>query len=199
MSRPVAVLAVLVVSRRRCAAPQVRVGPEFQVNTYTTSDQDLAVTWPWTRTATSSSSWQSADQDGSGSGVFARWLRRRSGAPLGPTEFRVNTFTPTHQAGPRVAASRPDGEFVVVWTSVRPGRRPDGVFARRFDAAGDAPGPEFAVNTYTTGFQVRPAVAIDACGNFVVVVARRPASAATRCSARRYDARGPSRRAASSA
>src|SRR5262249_21390436 len=41
--------------------------------------------------------------------------------------------------------------------------------ARRFDSAGTPLGPEFQVNTYTTGAQIRPALATDPLGNFVVV------------------------------
>ena len=44
-----------------------------------------------------------------------------------------------------------------------------GVFGQRYDSIGARLGPEFRVNTYTTGYQSLPAVAADAAGNFVVV------------------------------
>ena len=45
----------------------------------------------------------------------------------------------------------------------------DGVFGQRFNSAGTPLGSEFQVNSYTTGSQQRPAVAVDGSGNFVVV------------------------------
>ena len=47
-----------------------------------------------------------------------------------------------------------------------------GVFGRRFDAGGTSLGPDFQVNTYTTGDQSRPDVASTADGGFVVVCQR---------------------------
>jgi hypothetical protein len=43
------------------------------------------------------------------------------------------------------------------------------VYAQRYNAAGTPQGPEFRVNTYTTGSQLDPAAAMDANGDFVVV------------------------------
>ena len=43
-----------------------------------------------------------------------------------------------------------------------------GVVGRRFDASGVPEGGEFLVNSYTTGDQRGPAVAVGAGGNFVV-------------------------------
>ena len=42
-----------------------------------------------------------------------------AGAPQG-AEFRVNTYTPSFQFGP-IAASDPNGNFVVVWGSYQDG------------------------------------------------------------------------------
>ena len=44
-----------------------------------------------------------------------------------------------------------------------------GVFGQRFAGSGAPIGPEFRVNTYTSGFQHGAAVALDAAGDFVVV------------------------------
>ena len=138
MCRPVAVLAVLFVLSPALAAPQAVLGPEFQVNTYITNDQDF----PSVATDADGNFavvWQSRYQDGSVLGVFARFYDP-SGAPFGPTDILVNSHTPNDQAQPRVAASA-SGEFVVVWTSFGQDGSTGGVFARRFDAAGNTLGP----------------------------------------------------------
>jgi hypothetical protein len=81
-------------------------------------------------------------------------------------EFQVNTSTVREQVEPALASDA-DGDFVVVWE----GRDASGggVFGRRYDASGSPQGGEFRVNTYSTFFQGRAAVASDAEGNFVVV------------------------------
>jgi len=56
----------------------------------------------------------------------------------------------------------PDGSFVVAWGGPE-------VSARRYSAAGVPLGAAFQVNTYTTGSQGSPSVAIDDDGDFVVV------------------------------
>jgi hypothetical protein len=86
-----------------------------------------------------------------------------NGTPLGP-EFRVNTSTGygVLQLDPSVAADSA-GNFVVVWTKLQAG-----VFGQRYASNGTPLGPEFRVNTYTSGAGVRPSVAADPAGNFVV-------------------------------
>jgi hypothetical protein len=133
------------------------IGPEFRVNTFTAGNQGApSVAYhPGGFIAI----WESDGQDGSGRGVFGR-------SPSG-VEFRVNTFVTGDQRDPDVA-SNGSGEFVVVWTSPQDGSG-DGVFAQRFASSGTPVGPELQVNTFTTGTQDQPAVAVDASGNFVVV------------------------------
>jgi hypothetical protein len=81
------------------------------------------------------------------------------------------------------------GNFVLVWSSHTP--TAVDVFARRYDAAGVAQGAEFQVNTYTTGAQGYPAVAIDPAGNFVVAWASSQTTPNTDdIFARRYDSAG---------
>ena len=139
------------------------LGPEFRVNTYTTSAQDFpavaadaagnfVVVW-------------SSFQDGSGLGVFGQRYAG-SGNPLGG-EFRVNTYTNGNEYFPSVAASAL-GDFVVVWMSEFEDGSDRGIFGRRFDASGTPLGAEFRVNTYTTGSQAGARVEADAAGNFVV-------------------------------
>src|SRR5262249_5376418 len=68
----------------------------------------------------------------------------------------------------RVAVD-PSGNFVVVWASIGQDGDQAGVFAQRYDNTGAKAGSEFQVNTYTTGYQSYPSVAMDGAGNFVVV------------------------------
>jgi hypothetical protein len=109
--------------------------------------------------------WVSEGQDGEGAGVYAQRYDATGAAQGG--EFRVNTTTAAHQQQPRVAMDA-DGDFVVVWTGTGPGDA-EGIFAQAYDAAGNARGGEFRVNTTTAGSQRDPAVALDADGDFVVV------------------------------
>src|SRR5262245_55162910 len=90
------------------------------------------------------------------------------GTPLG-TEFRVNTYTTESPTYPRVASDA-SGNFVVVWEAAGLGGLPPlGVFGQRYDSSGVPLGSEFRVNTSGAGPWVRPAVASDATGNFIVV------------------------------
>jgi hypothetical protein len=150
---------------RRFDAAGVAQGDSFRVNTYTPGNQsnpsvaadvagDFVVTWT------------SPLQDGSESGVFGQRFDA-AGAPLG-SEFRVNTHTTDFQNSSAVASS-PGGAFVVVWRSAGEDTSEGGIFARLYEADGDARGAPFRVNQYVTGNQFEPAVTMDAEGNFVVV------------------------------
>jgi len=104
--------------------------------------------------------------DGDGFGVFAQRYNG-SGTAVG-NEFSVNSSTTGNQLNPSVAMSD-YGNFIVVWED-RGGQDGDGygIFAQRYNASGGAVGDEFRVNTYTTGNQSNPSVAMDNVGNFVV-------------------------------
>jgi len=150
---------------QRYASSGAPLGPEFRINTYTTSAQSRAAV-----AADASGNfvvvWDSAGQDGSSSGIFGQRFAS-SGAPVGP-EFRVNTSTADLQFAPSVAADSA-GNFVVAWTSSGGyGGMPADVFGQRFSSVGAPLGPEFRINTYTTSGQHRTAVAADPAGNFVV-------------------------------
>src|SRR5207247_1044019 len=96
---------------QRYAGSGATLGPEFQVNTYTTGFQ----TEPALAAAPSGSFmvvWQGLE--GSSWGVFGQRYAA-SGTPLGP-EFRVNTFTAQEQLLPSIASDGL-GNFVVVWQS----------------------------------------------------------------------------------
>ena len=67
----------------------------------------------------------------------------------------------------------PSGTFVVAWQNGSYYSAPDGsgysVFARRFASTGTPLGADFQVNSYTTGNQGQPAVAVAPDATFVVV------------------------------
>jgi hypothetical protein len=149
---------------QRFDAAGVAQGPEFQVNSFTTSiqsessvamdaDGDFVVAW------------QSYDQDGDVSGIFARRYDA-AGGPVGG-EFQVNSFTIDAQGAPSVAMDA-DGDFVVTWDSRKQDGSLSSVFAQRFDAAGNPVGGEFRVNSFTMSSQFGPSVAMDADGGFIV-------------------------------
>ncbi len=141
------------------------VGPEFRVNTYTFDEQSQASV-----AADSSGNlvvvWNSDGQDGSSRGVFGQRYAS-TGAPLG-AEFRVNTFTTGTQFG-RAVASDPSGNFVVVWQSDFQAGSHYEIFGQRYASSGAPLGPEFHVNTQTGGYALKPAVASDSSGKFIVV------------------------------
>jgi hypothetical protein len=87
--------------------------------------------------------------------------------PVG-SEFQVNTYTMYHQQSPAVAMDT-DGNFVVAWMDQTQDGSFGGIYAQRYDNAGNPQGVEFQVNTSTYLYQNNPAVAMDSDGDFVVV------------------------------
>ena len=141
------------------------LGPEFQVNTYTTGFQG--------NSAVAADAlgnfvvvWSSYLQDGSSRGVFGQRFNS-AGSAVG-SEFLVNSYTTSDQAYPAVAADS-SGSFVVAWESLGQDGSSYGVFAQQFNSAGSPLGSEVPVNGFTEGQQRRPAVAASGSGNFVVV------------------------------
>jgi hypothetical protein len=149
---------------QRFGAAGVALGPEFQVNTFTTSTQKFPAV-AMDADGDFAVAWQSFGQDGSYGGIFAQRYDA-AGVAQGP-EVQVNSFTADEQREPAVAMAA-DGDFVVAWESRDQDGSLNGVFAQRFGAAGMAQGPEFQVNTFTANWQNEPAVAMDADGDFVV-------------------------------
>ncbi len=142
-------------------------GSEFQVNSDTTdrhldpdvamdADGDFVITW----------------QRGVllGYSIYAHTYRA-DGTP--GTEFMVNSSTTSFYANPSVAMDS-DGDFAIVWRDgdsffggSQDGSR-SGIIARRFNASATPQADEFVVNSYTTGTQSSPHIAMDSIGNFVV-------------------------------
>ncbi|MBV1905426.1 MAG: hypothetical protein KUG75_05060, partial [Pseudomonadales bacterium] len=140
-------------------------GNEFQVNTTTDDNQqkpDIA-----------------ADADGNFVVVFDNRLpvtganvsaQRYNSAGLAiGTEFLVNSTTHSDATLPAVSMA-PDGKFVVVWEDFGDDGSGDGIFAQRYNAAGQAQGSNIGpVNSTTEGQQHRSDVAMYSDGSFVVV------------------------------
>ncbi|HKB04344.1 MAG TPA: putative Ig domain-containing protein, partial [Gemmataceae bacterium] len=142
----------------------VPVGDEFRVNTITAdtqreqvvamdADGDFVVVW-------------SSYVDG----VLKEEVRGQrynaAGLPQG-SEFPVNIYTNSYQSQPAVGMDA-NGDFVVAWRTFDQDGDDGGIFARRFNAAGEPLTGEFQVNTYTTNGQYLPAVAMNAAGQFVI-------------------------------
>ena len=152
------------------ASAQVPLGSQFQVNTYTPGLQDapnvaalangdFVVVWE---------SYVTSNRDGGAYSIEGQRFAS-DGTALG-SEFQVDTETIYNQT-PVVAAGA-SGDFVVVWSSYGTAGGDNsnwGIHARRYASDGTALSSEFQVNTYTTGYQVQPAVAARADGGFVVV------------------------------
>lgn len=89
-------------------------------------------------------------------------------APQG-AQFQVNTYTTGDQRDPDISVGSILGR-ITVWDSRGEGGDGSGtgIRGRKFDAPG-IPANEFQVNTYTTGDQLNPKVAVAPDGSFVVV------------------------------
>jgi len=140
-------------------------GSEFQVNSFTNSNQNGPAVVS-DAVGNFVVAWSSFGGDGSSYGVSGQRYNG-AGVPQGG-EFQINTYTPFAQVGPRLAPL-PGGGFVAVWSGYRNDEHSFGVFGQRYDASGVRVGGEFRVNSYTTGVQAGYGVATDDAGNFVVV------------------------------
>ncbi len=140
------------------------LGGEIQVNTTTSSDQrDPAIAE--LEGGGFVVTWEASNQDGDGRGVFAQRFDS-DGAKLG-SEVQVNTTTSEDQDDPSVIGLV-GGGYVVTWESVDQDGDEDGVFARRFDADGNAAGGEFQVNATTDEDQDDPSIAALSDGGFAI-------------------------------
>lgn len=164
-------LLILGLSAGISSAVDLRLGEEFQVNTYTTNPQrepgvasnaggDFVVVWA------------SEGSSGSDNSDYSIQGQRYAsdGSPVGG-EFQVNTYTTDKQGYPEVAVAD-NGDFVVVWQSdgsAGADQHGKGILGQRFGSDGFQVGGEFQINGYTFNDQQRPAVGIESEGDFVVV------------------------------
>ena len=157
------------IKAQQYAADGSAVGSEFIVNTITSSTQYEPAIAALNDGGYVIAYRDGGNADGSADGVFAQRYDA-SGATVG-SEFQVNTQTSSNQFDPGVASLADDG-FVVVWTSVTSGSAGDGdgwgTFGQRFDAAGNAVGGEFQVNTNIQSSQYEAVVTGLTGGGFVV-------------------------------
>ena len=169
---------------QRYNAAGVARGSEFRVNTTTVHNQrDAAIAMD--ADGDFVVAWQSYGQDGSFFGIYAQRYNAAGVAQGG--EFRVNTTTAGHQRDAAIAMDA-DGDFVVTWVSGDGSWY--GIYAQRYNTAGVAHGGEFRVNTTTADFQLSPAVAMDADGDFVVTWQSRQDGSGAGIYAQRYNAAG---------
>lgn len=140
-------------------------GTEFQVNTYTESDQ-IFPTVAGLSDGGFVVCWVSNNQDGSDSGIFGQ-IFNAAGNKVG-VDFQVNTCTQLSQDVPTVA-SFSDGGFIVCWMSGAQEGRGEGIFGQMFDAGGGKKGDEFQVigDDYQNN-QSNPKAAALLDGGFVV-------------------------------
>ncbi|HET7675490.1 MAG TPA: Ig-like domain-containing protein [Gammaproteobacteria bacterium] len=152
------------ISAQRYQADGTPEGSEFQINTSTggvispsvamDAGGDFVVAW--------------TDLNTSVSPITVETLARRyhaDGTPDG-TELQVSAPATNFQGFPAVAMDAA-GDFVIAWQNYGAGGDID-IFVQRYRADGTPAGSEFQVNTYTSGTQEAPAVAMDAAGSFVV-------------------------------
>ena len=136
-------------------------GSEFQVNTYTTSNQRTQhAGGRLVATDTSGNFvvvWHSLGQDGSGYGIFCQRYDS-AGSGLG-AEFRVNTTTMGGQRFPSVASDA-TGNFVVVWQGNAQVGTANDIFGQRYDSEGVPQGgrPAFESLGLTTCRSPTPAM-----------------------------------------
>jgi hypothetical protein len=139
----------------------IKVGGEFQINTFTNDQQDNASV-AIDSVGDALVTWESLGQDGSGPGIFGQRFNA-SGAKVG-SEFQVNTYATNNQRFPTVAMDA-DGDTVTIWASKYQDGSGYGIYGQRFNASGVKVGGEFQINTFNSGDQNFPSVAIDADGD----------------------------------
>ncbi len=136
---------------------------EFLVNTFTSDNQqrpsiamegngDFVITWP------------SHGQRGTKWDIYAQRFTK-NGTRVGD-EFLVN-YSDVLCGGPS-AAMASNGDFVITWHSSGQDGSAWGVYAQRFDSNGFMVGPEFRVNSTTSGVQGEPSAAMNTNGDFLI-------------------------------
>ena len=133
------------------------MGNELLVNATTTNDQtSSALAYIPNGPSRYILVWQSKNEDGDNWGIYAQRLTPTCTKQADP--FKVNTATVNVQSEPTIAAAS-DGSFLVAWRSLNQDGDSYGVYAQRYDGAGNAVGNEFKLNRVTASEQSSPTVA----------------------------------------
>ena len=99
--------------------------------------------------------------------MISQWTLAQQPITLGD-EFRVNAYSVGDQKAP-ATASNLDGRTVIAYQSAELDGDGDGIFLQLYDEHDNQVTGEIPANTFNTGNQRDPAVAMDLEGNFVVV------------------------------
>lgn len=149
---------------------------DILVNTYTNSFQIS----PGVATLVDGSVvvvWSSDGQDGDLQGIFGQRFSA-TGAKLGG-EFQINQYAAKNQRTPAVTALA-NGNFAVAWVSeLQRSTSSVDIYARIFNASGDAIGNAFAVNPSSTNICANPAVAGSPQGGFAVAWSQKDGTVLT--------------------
>lgn len=141
------------------------VSDDFQVNSYTHKNQN----YPKIAIAPDGKAivvWESDTRDNDGLAVAAQ--RFDSDGSKSGDEFIVNTETVSTQSQPTVAVAE-DGSHIVFWRSKFQDGSEFGVFAQRYDSAGNVVGGEFQINEETNSNQDQAYAAYHSNGNLMVI------------------------------
>lgn len=141
------------------------IGGELEINLQTIADQNDAVV-----AAAADGGFLVAWETDLGGPVQVDLMAQRfdsSGVHIG-SEIQLNTTITADQEDLDLASDAA-GNFIVVWESDGQDGSADAIVGRRLDSAGQPIGAEFLVNTFTSGDQDDPDVAMAADGSFVVV------------------------------
>ncbi len=184
-TRPLASYEILC---RRYNSSAVAQGVEIAVNSTTIGDQQL----PSVGRASNGDftvAWQSTnDQDGDEIGIVTRRYNNAGTALAG--EAVVNNFTTGNQSQPALGMNA-SGAYVIAWSSDGQDDDSTAIMAQRFNNAGVEQGAEFQVNTYETGAQNNPAVALNSDGEFMAAwVSANQDGSLTGVYAQRYTSAG---------
>ena len=85
----------------------------------------------------------------------------------GGADLQVNTYTPNQQMLPAVAALQ-GGGYVVTWQSLLQDGSGWGIYAQRYNSAGQTAGGEVVINTTTLNEQDSPTIATLGNGDYII-------------------------------
>jgi flagellin-like hook-associated protein FlgL len=154
---------------QRYDASAAPIGPEFQINTHTASEQ-RDVHLASLEGGGFVANWISYNQDGNIWGIYGQ--RFDSAGNAAGAEFRINTHTANNQQHAQIS-SLPDGGFLALFgsdssTHAQPDNSSFGAYGQRYDSSGNPVGAEFRINSTTTGHQYYASATGLKNGNFVI-------------------------------